>query len=127
MRGDVLGGVVALRSCDACRFLMCSHLAESVGMLVVATLLCTLGTDVCASMERVILLVSSVWVGGTLGGNCTLGTCGMAGVCTLGTRCMLGVVESVVVSSKRPAIAVAIDPVVASMVFGIVHGYLSLQ
>jgi len=91
-----------LRSCDACRFLMRSHLAESVGMLVVATLLCTLGTDVCASMERVILLVSSVWVGGTLGGNCTLGTCGMAGVCTLGTRCMLGVVESVVVSSKRP-------------------------
>ena len=123
----MLGGVVALHSCDACRFLMHSHLAKSVGMLVVATLLCTLGTDVCASMERVILLVSSVWVGGTLGGNCTLGTCGMAGVCTLGTRCMLGVVESVVVSSKRPAVVVAIDPVVASMVFGIVHDYLSLQ
>ena len=27
-RGDVLVGVVALRSCSACRFLMCSRLAE---------------------------------------------------------------------------------------------------
>jgi len=87
-RGDVLGRVVALRSRAACRFLMCSCLAESVGMLVGVTLLCTLGTDGCASMERVILLVSSVWVAGTLGGNCTLGTRGMSGVCTLGTRCM---------------------------------------
>ena len=93
-RGDVLGGEVALRSRDAHRFRMCSSLAESVGMLLVAgTLLCTLGTDGCASMERVILLVSSVWVAGTLGGNCTLGTRGMLGVCTLGTHCMLGVVE----------------------------------
>ena len=101
-RGDaVLGGVVALRSRAARRFLMCSHLAEPVGMLVGVTLLCTLGTDGCASMEHVFLLVSSVWVVGTLGGNCTLGTRGMLGVCTLGTRCMLGVVESVATSSKR--------------------------
>ena len=100
-RWDVLGGVAALRSRAACHFLMHSCLAESVGMLVVVTLLCTLGTDVCANMEHVILLVSSVWVAGTLGGNCTLGTRGMSGVCTLGTRCMLGVVESVAMSLKR--------------------------
>ena len=66
-QGDVIGGVAALRSRDARRSLMHSLLAELVGMLVVVTLLCTLGTDVCASMERVILLVSSVWVAGTLG------------------------------------------------------------
>ena len=78
-RGDVLGGVVALCSRAPCRVLMRSHLAESVGMLVVVSLLCTLRTDGCTSMERVILLVSSVWVAGTLGGNCTLGTCGMSG------------------------------------------------
>ena len=100
-RGDVLGGVVALHCRDARRFLMRSHLAESVGMLVVVILLCTLGTDVCTSMECVILLVLSVWVAGTLGGNCTLRTHGMSSVCTLGTRCMLGVVESVATSSKR--------------------------
>jgi len=100
-RGDVLGGVAALRSRDACCFLMHSCLAELVGMLVVVTLLCTLGTDVCASMEHVILLLSSVWVAGTLGGNCTLGTHGMSGVCSLGTCCMLGVVESVAMSSKQ--------------------------
>ncbi len=101
-RGDVLGGVVALHCRDARRFLMRSHLAESVRMLlVVGTLLCTLGTDVCTSMEHVIHLVSSVWVAGTLGGNCTLGTRGMSGICTLGTRCMLGVVESVATSSKQ--------------------------
>ena len=39
-RGDVLGGVAALRSCDACRFLMRSRLAELVGMSVGVTLLC---------------------------------------------------------------------------------------
>ncbi len=101
-RRDVLGGVAALRSCDARCFQMRSRLAESVGMLlVVGTLLCTLGIDGCASMERVILLVSSVWVAGTLGGNFTLGTHGMSGVWTLGTRSMLGVVESVATSSKR--------------------------
>jgi hypothetical protein len=87
---------------DARRFQMRYRLAESVDMLlVVVTLMCTLRTDGCASMERVILLVSSVWVAGTLGGNCTLGTRGMLGVCPLGTHCMLGVVESVSKSSKR--------------------------
>ncbi len=100
-RGDVLVGVAALRSCDTRRFLMRSHLAESVGMLDGVTLLCTLGTDGCASMERVILLLSSVWFAGMLGGICTLRTCCMLGVCTLGTRCMLGVAEGVATSSNR--------------------------
>jgi hypothetical protein len=59
-QGDVLGGVAALRSRAARRLLMRSRLAESVGMLVGVTLLCTLGTDCCASMEHVILLVSLV-------------------------------------------------------------------
>ncbi len=99
-QGDVLVGVAALRSRAACRFQMHSHLAESVGMLVVITLLSTLGTDGRVSMERVILLLSSVWVAGTLGGVCTIGTCGMLGVCTLGTCCMLGVAEGVATSSK---------------------------
>jgi len=80
-QGDVLGSVAALRSRDARRFLMRSCLAESVGMLVGVNSLCTLGTDGCTSMERVIILVSSVWVAGTLGGSCTLGTRGMLGVC----------------------------------------------
>jgi hypothetical protein len=100
-QGDVLVGVVALRSHAPPRFLMHSRLAESVGMLVGVTLLSTLGTDGRASMECVILLLSSVWVAGTLGGICTLGTCGMLGVCTLGTHCMLGVAEGVATSSKR--------------------------
>ncbi len=69
--------------------------------MVGVPLQCTLGTDGCASMERVILLLSSVWVAGTLGGICTLGTHGMLGVCTLGTCCMMGVAEGVVMSSKR--------------------------
>jgi hypothetical protein len=59
-RGDVLVGVAVLRSHAARRFLMRSCLAESVGMLVCVTLLSTLGTDGCASMEHVILLISSV-------------------------------------------------------------------
>ena len=80
---DVLVGVAALRSRAARRFLMCSRLAELVGMLVGVTLLCTLRTDGCASMEGVILLLSSVWVAGTLGGVCTIGTRCMLGVCTL--------------------------------------------
>jgi hypothetical protein len=100
-QGDVLVGVAALRSRAVRRFLMRSCLDESVGMLVGVTLLSTLGTDGCASMERVILLLSSVWVASTLGGVCTLGTCCMLGVCTLGTRCMLGVAEGVVTSSKQ--------------------------
>ena len=99
-RGDVLVGVTALRSRAARRFLMHSRLAESVGMMVGVTLLCTFGTDGCASMEHVILLLSSVWVVGTLGGVCNLGTCGMLGVCTLGTCCLLGVAEGVGTSSK---------------------------
>ena len=41
-RGDVLGGVAALRSRAACCFLMCSCLAELVGMLVRVTLLAPL-------------------------------------------------------------------------------------
>jgi hypothetical protein len=101
MQGGVLVGVVALRSRAACRFLMRSCLAESVGILVGVTLLCTLGTDGRASMEHVILLLSSVWVAGTLRGVCTLGTCGMLGVCTLGTCCLLGVAQGVATSSKR--------------------------
>ena len=48
---------MALRSCAAHRFLLCSCLAEPVGMMVGILLLCTLGTDGCASMERVILLL----------------------------------------------------------------------
>ncbi len=99
-QGDVLVGVAALRSRAARRFLMRSHLSELVGMLVGVTLLSTLGTDGHTSMEHVINLLSSVWVAGTLGGVCTLGTCGMLGVCTLRTHCMLGVAEGVATSSK---------------------------
>jgi hypothetical protein len=58
-RVDVLVGVVALCSCAARRFLMSSRLAKSVGMLLGVTLLCTLRTAGCASMERVILLLIS--------------------------------------------------------------------
>ncbi len=66
-------------------------MVESVGMLVGTPLLLgTLGTGVCVSMERVILLLSSIWGVGTLGGVCTLGTC-----------CMLGVADGVAVSLKR--------------------------
>jgi hypothetical protein len=100
-QGDVLGCVAASRSRAARRFLMRSCLAELAGMLVGVTLLSTLRTDGRASMDRVILLLSSVWVGGTLRGVCTLGTCGVLGVCTLGTCCMLGVAEGVATSSKQ--------------------------
>ena len=100
-RGDVLLGVVALRSLAARHFLLCSCLAESFGMMAGVTLLCTLGTDGCDSMERVILVLLLVWFAGTLASACTLGTCGMLGVCTLGTCCMLGVAEGVATSSKR--------------------------
>jgi len=82
VRGDVLVGVVALRSRAACHFLMHSRLAEPVGMMADVTLLCTLGNDGCVSMEHVILLLSSVWVADTLGSACTLGICGKLGVCT---------------------------------------------
>ncbi len=100
-QGDVLVGVAVLRSCAARRFLMRSCLAESVGMLVGVTLLSTLGTDGRTSMECVILLLSSVWIAGTLMGVCILGTCGMLGVCTLGTCCLLGVAKGVATFSKR--------------------------
>ncbi len=59
-QGNVLVGAAALRSRAACRFLIHSCLAESVGILVGVTLLSTLGTDGRASMERVILLLSSL-------------------------------------------------------------------
>jgi hypothetical protein len=104
-QGDVLVGVAALRSRSSRRFLMHSHLAESVSMLVGVTLLSTLGTDGRTSMERMILLLSSVWVAGTLGGVCTLKTRGMVSVYTLRTCCMLGVVEGVATSSKRSGCA----------------------
>jgi hypothetical protein len=95
MRGAVLIGVAALCSRTACRFLRHSHLVESVGMLVGAPLLLgTLRTGACVSMECVILLLSSIWGMGTLGG-----------VCTLGTHCMLGVAEGVAVSSKQSGCA----------------------
>ncbi len=78
MQGDVLIGVAAFRSHTACRFLRHSHLVEFVGMLVGllvgAPLLGTLRTGVCMSMERVILLLTSIWGVGTLGGGCTLRT-----------------------------------------------------
>ena len=82
-QGYVPVGVAALRSRAAHRFLMHSRLAELVGMMVGITLLCTLGADGCVSMERVILLLSLVWVAGTLGSACTLGTRVMLGICTL--------------------------------------------
>jgi hypothetical protein len=87
-RGDVLLGVAALRSRATLRFRMRSRLADSVGMLVGVTVLCTLGTDGCALMERVIFLLLLLLVAGTVGGTCTLGTRDMLGVCTLGTRCV---------------------------------------
>jgi hypothetical protein len=93
-RGDVLIGVAAFCSFMACRFLRHSCLVESVGMLVGllvgATLLGTLGTGVCMSMERVIFLLTLIWGVGTLGGGCTLGT-----------RCMWGLVEGVALSLKH--------------------------
>ena len=68
-RGDVLLGVAALRSRATLRFRMRSRLADSVGMFVGVTGLCTLGTDGCAIMERVILLLSLLLVAGTVGGR----------------------------------------------------------
>ncbi len=68
-RGDVLVGLAALHSCTTHRFRMRSRLADLVGMIVGVTGLCTLGTGGCASMERVILLVSLLLVVGTFGGT----------------------------------------------------------
>jgi hypothetical protein len=61
-QGDVLVGVAALRSRTTRRFQMHFCLADSVGMFVGVTGLCTLGTDGCASMERAILLLSLLLV-----------------------------------------------------------------
>ncbi len=94
----MLIGVAAFHSRTARRFLRRSRLVESVGMLVGllvgAPLLGTLGTGVCMSMERVILLLTSIWGVSTLGGGCTLGT-----------RCVWGLAEGVVLSSKRSGCA----------------------
>ncbi len=69
-RWDVLVGVAALRIRMTRHFRMRSRLAASVGMFVgVVTGFCTLGTDGCASMERVILLLSILLVEGTFGGT----------------------------------------------------------
>ena len=114
-RGDVLFGVAALRSLTTCHFRMRSRLAESVGVFVGVTGLCTLGTDGCASMERVNLLLSISVVVGTFGGTCTLGTCDMLGVCTLGTCCILWVVEDSATSARRSGCACMWD-FVASMI-----------
>ncbi len=94
----MLIGVAAFHSCTARRFLRRSHLVESFGMLVgllVGTpLLGTLGTGVCVSMERVILLLILIWGVGTLGGGCTLGT-----------RYVWGLAEGVALSSKHSGLA----------------------
>ncbi len=104
-RGDVVIGVAALLSRDTRCFRMRSLLADPVGMFVGVTVLCTLGTDGCASMECVTLLLSLVLVVGTYGGTCTPRTGDMFGVCTLGTRCELGVVEDVATSARRSGCA----------------------
>ena len=96
----MLVGVVALRSRATRRFRMRSRLADSVGMFVGITGLCTLGTDGCAGMDRVISLLSLLLVAGTFRGTCTLRNCDMLGVCTLGTRCMFWVVEDVATSAR---------------------------
>ncbi len=70
----MLGSGVLLRSREMRRFRMRSRLAESVGMFVGATGLCTLGADGCISMERVILLLSLLMGVGAFGGTCTLRT-----------------------------------------------------
>jgi hypothetical protein len=92
-QGDVLIGVAAFCSHTACRFLRRSHLVYSVDMLVDLLvgdpLLGTLGTGVCMSMERMILLLTSIWGVGTLEGGCTLGTC-----------CVWGLAEGVALSLK---------------------------
>lgn len=115
-RGDVLFGVAALRSRTTRRFRMRSRLAESVGLFVGVTGVCTLGTDGCASMDRVILLLSGVLLAGTFGGaGGTLGTRDMLGVCTLGTRGVSWVVGDVAPSARRSGCACT-WAVVASMI-----------
>ena len=95
----------ACRSCAARRFQMRSCLMESVGgavglmvgcgavgLLVHALLMGTLGNGVIMFIERVILLLASVWGMGIL-----------AVVCTLGTHCTGGV--SVAMCSNRSGCA----------------------
>jgi hypothetical protein len=116
MQEVVLGGVVPLRSCAACCFRRRSRLDESAGKLVglmlgtwvgllvgslvgfmggalvgllVGSLMGTLGIGGCGCMEHMILLLSSIWVVGMLGG-----------VCTIRTRCVLRVTSFVAVSSN---------------------------
>jgi hypothetical protein len=116
MHGVGLVGVAALQSCAAHHLqrrlcldklvgkvvgLMSSMRSGfPVGLLVVATrgalmglsvglLVGTLGTSDCGCMEPVIHLLSLIWVLGTLGGACTLGTC-----------CVLRVSFGVMVSSN---------------------------
>jgi hypothetical protein len=105
MQGVVLIGVAALCSCAACPFLRRSRLDKStdkvVGLmlgalvgfllgsllgLLLRSLVGILGTGGCGCLERVILLLSLIWVVGMLGG-----------ACTLGTHCMLRVASGVVV------------------------------
>ena len=93
--GDVLSGVAASCSRTACHFRRRSRLVAPFGLLIGTLLLLdTLGIGVYVSMERMILLLSSLWGEGTL-----------VGVCTLGTRCMLQVAGGVAVSSKRSGCA----------------------
>ena len=58
MQEDVLVGVVAMPSRTARYFQMHSCLVELVIVLVGVTLLSTLGSDGCTSMDHVILLLS---------------------------------------------------------------------
>ncbi len=86
--GDVLIVWSAHRSRAACRFQMRSRLIESVGgvvgLLVGALLMGTLRNGIVMFIERIILLLASVWGMGIL-----------AVVCTRGTRCTGGVSVSV--------------------------------
>ncbi len=96
MRGDVLIVGSALRSRAACHFRMRSCLMESVGeavgLLVGALLISTLRNGVVMFIERVFLLLASVWGMGIL-----------AVVCTLRTHCTGGV--SVAMCSNRSGCA----------------------
>ncbi len=97
-RGDVLIGVAAFCCCTARHLLRHSHLVELVGMmvglLVGDLLLGIIGTGVCMSMERMILLLTLIWGVGTLGSGCILGT-----------HCMWRLAEGVALSSKRSGCA----------------------
>jgi hypothetical protein len=108
MRVVGLVGGMALRSCDARCLRWGSCLEDSatnvVGLLLDLVMVATRGTligltlgisvgtlgiDACGCMERMICLLSLVWVMGML-----------AGACTLGTRCVLQEWSGVMVSSN---------------------------